>query len=391
MAESKWSDPAFHEKLRHSSDERADAVAREVLEGKDGQANARRVSEIFRTMTVSDEPLPADLPEPVKRFFEETRALPSGIDLEKIARAEGIFMRHAFTASLVLLAKALPEGYSAPTFGKILNLSQDLDRHPYRRLLGVLQMVVNVCSDRGFEHGGSVVVTAQKLRLMHAAIRVHIVPRYLPDFEKKWGRPISMLDMLATIMGFSYLVIDGLRKLEVGLEESEAEDYYYLWSVFAQLMGIHPDGAPESFDYVPRTLADARAFYETYSKLNYVPASENPEGVRLAQANVKMLEDMVPRYLRILRLQAAPRIFTWELVGPEGCARVGIAPVRGHWILKALLNASLQLSHDTARKVPSHVAERLSRVIFRDMIHRSWGGDVTFLLPDTLADVRKLA
>jgi hypothetical protein len=27
-------------------------------------------------------------------------------------------------------------------FGKILHLSADLERHPYRRLLGVLQMVV---------------------------------------------------------------------------------------------------------------------------------------------------------------------------------------------------------------------------------------------------------
>jgi len=54
------------------------------------------------------------------------------------------------------------------------------------------------------------------------------VPRYLPDFEGKWGRPISKLDMLATIMGFSYLVVDGLKTLGVGMAEEEGEDYYYL-------------------------------------------------------------------------------------------------------------------------------------------------------------------
>jgi hypothetical protein len=391
MTGSKWSDRALHETLRQASDEKADAVVREILEGKDAAANAKRVSELFRTMTASDEPLPADVPAPVKRFFEETRELPPGVDLDRIGRAEDIFMRHAFTAALVLLGKALPEGYSAPTFGKILHLSEDLERHPYRRLLGVLQMVVNVCSQRGFEHGGSVVLTAQKLRLMHAAIRVHIVPKYLPDFEEKWGRPIALVDMLATIMGFSYLVIDGLRKLGVGLEDREAEDYYYLWSVFAQMMGIHPPGQPSSSDWIPLSLSDARTFYETYAKINYVPARENPEGVVLARANLQMLENMVPRYLRIFGLRDAPRIFTWELVGPEGCARVGIAPVRGHWLLKTILNSALHLSHDSARRVPAHVAERFSRVIFRDMIHRSWGGDVTFLLPDTLSDVRELA
>ena len=52
--------------------------------------------------------------------------------------AEGIFMKHAFSDAFVLLAKAVPERYSAPTFGKILRLSADLERHPYRRLRGVL-------------------------------------------------------------------------------------------------------------------------------------------------------------------------------------------------------------------------------------------------------------
>jgi heme A synthase len=40
---------------------------------------------------------------------------------------------------------------------------------------------------------------------------------------------------------------------------------------------------------------------------------------------------------------------------------------------------------------PAPVSEGFSRILFREMIHRSWGGQVTFLFPDTLADVRKLA
>ncbi len=391
MAQTRWSDPAFHETLRRESDERADETVRELFTGVDDAEVAKRVSYLFRTMNANGEPLPDDAPPPVRRFFSETGALPPGVDAARIARAEGIFMKHAFSSSLVLLTKAVPEGYSAPTFGKILHLSADLERHPYRRLLGVLQMVVNVCSSHGFAPGGSAIVTAQKLRLMHAAIRVHIVPRYLPHFEAKWGRPISKLDMLATLMGFSYLVVDGLKTLGVGMSPEEGEDYYYLWKVYAHLMGLYPRDAPGSFEYVPAGLEEAREFYQTYSRSNYVEARENPEGVRLAQDNLKMLENLIPRYLRLFGLGSLPALFSYELIGAEGCARVGIPVVRGRWLLKKLLAFGLHLSHDAARAVPGHISEAFSRLLFREMIHRSWGGQVTFLFPDTLADVRKLA
>jgi len=88
----------------------------------------------------------------------------------------------------VLLAKSPPSGYAAPSLALVLNLSGDLIRSPYRRLLGVLQMVVNVCASRGFEPGGRAVVTAQKLRLLHEGVR-RIARRRLPDFEARYGVP----------------------------------------------------------------------------------------------------------------------------------------------------------------------------------------------------------
>jgi len=37
------------------------------------------------------------------------------------------------------------------------------------------------------------------------------------------------------------------------------------------------------------------------------------------------------------------------------------------------------------------VDDTVSRLLFQGMINRSWHGEVTFLIPDTVADVRKLA
>jgi hypothetical protein len=227
-------------------------------------------------------------------------------------------MKHAFPAALVLLAKSLPEGYAAPSFGQILSLSGDLERHPYRRLLGVLQMVVNVSSPGGFTENGKAITTAQKMRLMHAAIRALVHRRMKPPFDvAKYGPPINFEDMLATVMGFSYLVIDGMRILGVGLRPDEEEDLYYLWRTFAQLVGIHPAGRPDSGEWVPSGVAEAAEFYAAFKRRHYVGPDQNPKGVLLAWENLRMLQELIPRGWRVLGLGVVPRIYMQDLIGAE--------------------------------------------------------------------------
>jgi hypothetical protein len=90
----------------------------------------------------------------------------------------------------------------------------------------------------------------------------------------------------------------------------EGEDYYYLWSVYAHMMGLCPRDSPGSFEYVPSGLEEAREFYQTYARLNYADSRENPEGVRLAQSNLKMLEDLIPRYMKLASLGTLPALFS---------------------------------------------------------------------------------
>jgi hypothetical protein len=384
----RWSDDAFLDGLRSQTDARADDCVRRLVEER-GLEGSRA---LFQHASSNDPTLPSDAPEALKTFFAETGALPPGVDLARIDRGERVWMKHAFPAALVLLAKALPEGYSAPSFGEILHLTHDLERHPYRRLLGVMQMVVNVSNPGGFAEGGKAVVTAQKMRLLHAAIRVHIVPRYLKNYdEERYGPPINMEDMLATVMGFSWLVIEGLRILGTPLTDEEAEDLYYVWRVFSQVVGLHPQGRPESDEYVPGDVGRASEFYSAFRRRHYVDAARNPKGVVLAHDNLKMLQDMLPRSWRAVGLGIVPRIYMQDLIGREGCSRVGIRPVPGHRLLKALLLNLVRFSHRVVDAVPSRVDETVSRLLFQGLINRSWDGEVTFLIPDTMADVRKLA
>lgn len=383
---SKWSEDAFLDGLRAQGDVLADVHVAKLKTPGDFQA-------LFRSMNSNDAPLPPDAPPPLREFFEQTHGVPPGLDKARLERGSKVFIDYALPAALALLVKSLPEGYAAPNLSRILTISGDLDRHPYRRLLGVLQMLVNVTSPRAFEPQGKAIVTAQKMRLLHAGMR-QLVPKYRPDYSARFGVPVNLEDMLGTIMGFSYLVIEGLTELRVPLSPEQAEDYLYLWRTFAQLAGIHPPGQPESTEFLPLDVAEAREFYTAYARRHYVPANMNPDGVLLAKDNLQMLVDLMPWVLRILGLdRLIPLIYMQDLIGTEGCQRVGIEPVRGHALLRHLLirlpSLILKPWQFLAPEGKHH--QNLATLLFQGMINQQYGGEVTFLIPRTLEDARKLA
>jgi hypothetical protein len=383
---SKWSDDRFLDGLRAQTDTLADRAVQRLID----EHGVDAVNRIFPILTADDQPLPADAPAAFQEFSAATSALPPGADLGRIERGESVFMQHPFTAALVLLGKSLPEGYAAPNLGRILTISRDLETNPYRRLLGVLQMLVNIGSSHGFGPSGKALVTARKLRLLHAGVRT-LVPRYRPEYVASFGLPVNLEDMLATLMGFSYLVIAGLRLLRVELSDAQAEDYYYLWRIYAQLMGIHPEGAPEIADYVPQSVAEAGEFYAAYARRYYVGPEANPDGPVLARDNLQLMRDLLPRGLRLVSGNFIPRYYLGVLLGDAGCARVGIKPARGDWLLRLLLSSVPSLVHRPAEEVPEPLVEKVGRLAFQGMINRAWNGEVTFLVPDSLAALRRLS
>ena len=122
-------------------------------------------------------------------------------------------------------------------------------------------------------------------------------------------------------------------------------------------------------------------------------AAANPEGVKLAQENLQMLVDLLPRPLRWLGLGIVPRLYMQDLIGLEGCIRVGISPMLQAGPLNWLLvhGASLMLTPFTKGDNPSNPHDRWSRALFQHLIDNQYGGKVTFLMPQDLADMQKLA
>jgi hypothetical protein len=369
------------DELRRQQDPDADAtIARLIADG-----GAAAVGPMFQMVRANDDPLPADAPQPLKDFMASSAGLPPWLDQGRIERGGRVFLRHALPAALVLLAGSLPRGYAAPCLCNILSISQDLQRHPYDRLMGVLQLLVNISDPRSFDPRGRAVVTAQKLRLLHAGVR-SLVPRYRPNYEERFGAPVNHEDMLATIMGFSYLLIDGLRRLKTPFLPEQAEDLYYLWRVFALLMGIHPEGQPHDDSLIPASVAEAEEFYAAYVRRHDTPASENPYGEILTRNNLEMMQKLIPRPLWWLGFRWAPQICMTDILTPEELARVGFAPLPGHQPRKTLLTLVLWLFQGVMAVTP--FSGRLAALIFQGMIDQDRGGQVTFSIPFTLLGLR---
>jgi hypothetical protein len=380
-AAQKWT-KQYLDTMRQQGDALADACFEQLCQNH----RITHTSDLFTLLRTNHTPVPAAAPPELVDFLAATRALPAHTDRDRIKRGEELFMTHAFVAALVLLTKSLPAGYAAPNLTQVLHVSGDLERHPYKRTLGVLQMVVNVSTCRGFDTAGAAIITAQKLRLLHAGVR-SIVRQHVPEYEARYGVPVNQEDMLGTIMGFSYLVIMGFRQLHADLSPEEEEDFYYLWRIYAQMMGIMPD-------YIPENVAEAAAFYAAYARRHYVTAAANPLGVTLARADLRMLQHLIPRSLRLLGLGVVPRIYMCDLLGKEGCQRVGIRPVLGHVVLKWLLHYVPRLwirLTEPDDKYERHLHETCSRLIFQGLINRAYNGQVTFLVPETIADLQRLA
>ena len=309
MPDAKWSDDIFLDELRRHVDVTADECVADL-------PRDNNYASLFAREGINKDSLPDDAPESLRNFFASTDMqllletdlgkFPKGVDFDRLKRGELVFLEHAFTFCLILLAKSLPEGYAAPCLSELLNLSGNLATKPYRRLLGTLQLVVDVSSVDGFRPAGRAIAAARQARLMHAGIR-QFLPKLVPDYADRYGgSPINMEDMLGTIMGLSLLVIEGVPKLWNAPDRQQSEDYYYIWRAFAVAMGIHPPGMEGTDSWVPANLEDARAFYDSYQRRNYVhDPSKNPHGVALARENLRMLQHLLPQSLEKMGIRSS--------------------------------------------------------------------------------------
>lgn len=286
------------EAARLVGDHEADAVIAAL--GKDVWV----VNAALRHVHENGAPLPPAVPETVRRFFDEHVAVPSWLDLASVHRAQRWASRHIFQLTTALFCASLPTAYAAARGARVLAATDrmrgaELDK----RVNETAQFVLEVVAEGGFSPTGSAVRAIQKVRLVHAAVRAHLI-------ERGWNDevPINQEDLVGTLFTFSVVVIRAMRRLGVPIDERTADDYYQLWRGVGAMLGIRDELLVP--DYASAEIVGERVAGRHFA------SSEH------GRALMASLLEGIERHVPIL--PSAPRALVRYLVGDRIADQLGV-------------------------------------------------------------------
>ena len=280
---------AILDAARHRGDPFADAVVAAIFKDGDTPAVARLLSSLMKDpstpLRAGGERQPSALPPQVEEYLAKT-ALSLKRSPESAAAGEQIFSEHGPEILMLLCCYSLPSSYAAKKGVQVLHRTAYLAKRPNRRLFETAQFIVDVLSPGGLSPTGRGMRTAQKVRLMHAAIR-HLIRA---DTTCPWpiddlGVPINQEDLLGTLMTFTWLILDGLARLHVKLTPQEQQAYLDTWLAVGTLMGIEPQ-------LLPKTVDEAKALTALIEKRQ---VAESPQGREMMSALLGMMQSNMPR------------------------------------------------------------------------------------------------
>ena len=280
---SRWTD-ALLDRMRKLGDPVADGPVAAVLE----RGGVDAVSAIMRTLVRVDQPVPEELPDEIQDYLVETVPLPEWADLRRIKRGQQLFETWGVQIAVCLFCASLPSSYAAANGVKVLYLTARLDTDARRRVMETGQFLIDVLAVGGLDdERGKGRRTIQRVRLMHAAVRHLIKARneqtpgmWHPD----WGTPINQEDLAGTLLAFSYVVADPLRRLGVRVPAKDVDAYLHLWNVIGHLLGVRDE-------LLVRDVADAAALVDTIRRRQF---KASPEGQELTGALLNLLDEQTP-------------------------------------------------------------------------------------------------
>lgn len=262
---------------------RGDALADQTVAAIFSSGNTAAVIQLLGSL-MRDDQSPGALPPAVIDYLAKTGDTVARTR-ESAAAGERLFAEHGPEVMALLCCYSLPSSYAAKKGVQVLHRTAYLARRPNRRLFETAQFIVDVMSPGGLGPNGKGVRTAQKVRLMHAAIR-HLI---LTDTATPWdtatlGVPINQEDLLGTLMTFSWIILDGLARLGVRLPPDQQQAYLETWLSVGQLMGVENG-------LLPTTVAEAMVVTALIERRQ---VAESREGREMMAALLHMMQSNVP-------------------------------------------------------------------------------------------------
>jgi hypothetical protein len=274
---SKWNDE-FLNKMRTIGDPFADNVVAELF---DSTAPCVSWEQMMRLDTTP--PNRADLPASLRNYLSETDADLESANPDTVG-GRWIYENYRAEMFFILAHYSLPASYAAEKGVKVLHRTFLIEGRPDVRLSQTARIIEDILSRNGIRPGAPGMGSIQKVRLIHAAIRLLILRDKRDEWQSaKLGVPINQEDLAGTLIAFSYLILDGFRKLGITVPENHQESFIKTWGVIGRLMGIQDD-------LIPATVKEAKLLAKLIEKRQ---VHDSEEGKCAVQALLKMLQKQV--------------------------------------------------------------------------------------------------
>lgn len=367
--DSRWSDLSL-DAARLRGDPLADAVVADLF----GAGGLPAVRALMTHLVSNDQLVPQALPLEVRAYLQRT-SVADPRDAATIAAGERVFATHGPEVLLILCCSSLPSAYAARKGVQVLHRTAYLAKRPNRRLFETSQMIIDVMSPGGLGPNGRGLRAAQKVRLMHAAVR-HLI---LHDPVQAWplgelGVPINQEDLLGTLMTFSWLIVKGLAHIGVTLAPDDAKAYTDTWMHVGRVMGIEPA-------LLPATVVETEQLSDIIERRQVAGSTAGKE---MTSALLEMMETNLPRPLASL-----PASLIREFLPPHVADAL---EVPRHPFQQALISATDHFVRPFERfydgEASRHVLLRVYAVRLLQWMQTVELGDAraSFSVPDSLND-----
>ena len=340
-----WTD-AMLAATRGMGDPLADAaVAALYEEAGGGRDGLKKLNDFLFGLTFEDQFTHAQLPGPVHAFAVASADPPPWADAALVEAGQRFFYDNGLGATVLLVCASLPECYVMRNGIHVLGMTTYLKDRPGLRILETSQMVRDAMLPGGLASGAKGILSVQKVRLLHAAVR-HLIlttatggvghdmgkvwgeARWNPE----WGHPICQEDMAYTLQTFAYVVLRGLKTMGAEVTPAQEDAFIHCWNVVGAVLGVDRSllPEPEPGDGGPSRFARAEMLYHA---IRARQAGRTDDGVAITAALVafveKILTDRLPgelplKFLRAGHLERLPRLIMRDVLGPETMKLLGV-------------------------------------------------------------------
>lgn len=247
--------------------------------------------EWLQWFTTENTNIPSDY-QNISHFFDNNCSLPIWADLEKMKKANLFFEKNKENILFTLGTYSLPYCYAAKNGVKVLFLSKRLQTDAKKRLEETANFLINITSKDIFlenilqnKNISKGVFLCLKTRLLHASIRHFVVNKTVWN-ATEWGEPINQEDMAGTNLSFSYIILQGLKKMNISFTDEEAENYLHLWNVIGHFLGVEEQ-------FLPDTMKESFWLDKLIAERQFAPSEE---GKILTKALLAVFEETVSSF-----------------------------------------------------------------------------------------------